>query len=67
MIESLGDDGVGSSVGVEVGSGVCVAVAVEDVEGDPLLEEQAVTKNSTTSKMGNDFFIGVWIPSNSNT
>jgi len=54
-IESLGEDAVGSGVGVDVGSGVCVAVAVAGVEDDPLLVEQAVTMNSTMNRMGSDF------------
>jgi len=57
-IESLGEDAVGSGVGVDVGSGVCVAVVVGGVEGDVLLVEQAATRNNTMSRMGSDFFMG---------
>ncbi len=50
---------MGSGVGVDVGSGVCVAVVVGGVEGDVLLVEQAATRNNTMSRIGNDFFIEI--------
>jgi len=64
-IESLGEAGVGRGVGVDVGSGVCVAVAVTGMDDLSLLVEQAVTRNTVMSNMRNDFFMGT--PSNSNT
>ena len=65
MIESLGDDAVGRGVGVDVGSGVCVAVEVTDMDDVSFLVEQAVTRNVKMSNIGNDLFMGT--PSNSNT
>jgi hypothetical protein len=48
-IEALGNDGVGSSVGVNVGSGICVAVGVAEMS-DPLCVAQAVRKTNPMSK-----------------
>ena len=57
-IESLGDDGVGSSVGVGAGSGVCVVAVVDGVEDDPFSVEQAIRTNNGTSSVDNNFFMG---------
>jgi len=50
-IESLGDDGVGSGVGVDV------AVAVGGVEDDPFSAEQAARVNDSTNTVDNNFFM----------
>lgn len=58
MIESLGDDEVGSGVGVDVGGGVIVFVALGGVEDDPLGVAQAASRKNMMSRMGNIFFNG---------
>jgi len=57
MIVSLGEDAVGSGVGVDVGSGVRVAVTVAGAEDDPLFVEQAITRNIVMRNTGRDLFI----------
>jgi len=55
-IESLGDDGVGTTlVAVVVGGGVCVAVAV-GTDWDSLLVVQVVRMNNPMSKKKGNFF-----------
>jgi len=53
-IESLGDDGVGSGVGVDMGSGGCVAVAVGGV--DSSFVAQAVRMIIPINNVLNNFF-----------